>query len=812
MHAVEQRNGQLQREMQRQQQTADERRAQVDRAHAKRVAECEASLRDAAVRARVECDQRLANHDEYHEHQRAEAERRNRATLDARLAECATHRDECAATIASLTARAERDAAALVARTNECEALATRLTARQKSQRACQVDLRRVRAAYDRCASSQRTASSSTAIEPTANPLHASLVECQSRLQATEHAVRDVERRLADAQSDAHAAARRQDECHAQLRACESRYAAHVDDVQADAHAAARRQDECHAQLRACESRYEAHVADAQAAHAQWTQSRVESAQRLAAKQAECDALTRRLEELGRESTRLQSAYAHVHAQCEASAREVERLTTWTHVQSTEASAQRDAHAAQQRDLVAQHAAQQRDLVAQHEACDLDRCERLDEYERRIHAVQSEHGHCRRRLDDAMAEAEAEKAAHAATKAQTTRQLADLQAALHRSASTHALDRDAVETLTAQLAHAAQALEASDERHHAHVARLAERERDLGRRVAEWEAVRAAQYDAIVRAAAPRTPPTTVERGSSPAPPVVVRANASEAPWSGAPRKRRRPTPDGDAAPDVDDLDADDDVRAGRRDRTSEASLAQRLRASEALVHSARSERDDERAALRQRTRELAEAEHRLDELRARLQAMDARTPMVDEETPASDADADADDPNEPNEPLANDLNADDVASWNETNHSWCVRSQFARSLSELHAAHKELDDVSCQCYAKHNVSCRSVESDSPYPLRCVSVDNLSPCSPTSGRKLRGEATFDGKSPLFYKFGRYASTKPVRGRSFTDPDVVDEHQRRVVAQLGVGAVVVPSVKSTRVLRSHSNANRHALDA
>jgi hypothetical protein len=205
---------------------------------------------------------------------------------------------------------------------------------------------------------------------------------------------------------------------------------------------------------------------------------------------------------------------------------------------------------------------------------------------------------------------------------------------------------------------------------------------------------------------------------------------------------------------------------------------------------------------LRQRTSELAEATSQLHVLQDYKRQMEALASPVEalaspvdgfdvhrEEASAQENDGDDVDPS------SSDLNVDDKRSWNDTNRSWCTNSTVVKSKDSLHTANKTLDDVSCQCYAQHNISCRSARTDSTYPLRCVAIGDLSPCE--RGRRFSGKATFDGKKHLFFKLGRYSTTTPDQTRSFTDGSVIEEN-RVFLAQ-----APPDDTDTTRKLRSSS---------
>lgn len=271
-------------------------------------------------------------------------------------------------------------------------------------------------------------------------------------------------------------------------------------------------------------------------------------------------------------------------------------------------------------------------------------------------------------------------------------------------------------------------------------ARLAERERDLSLRLAEYER-KSAQYDECARALDQQR-----ER--------ILRAQSSHAETAVMKTLESR----------IKRLEA------------SERELAEQLRACEERCRAAQVGHDE----CRQR---LMAADARLRECRETTQRdASAPTAIADDEEGAADDASDS-----------GGLTADDRASWDETNQAWCNGSRFARRLDALHASGKDVGDVSCQCYASHNVSCKSVDGSSSFPLRCVSVDNLSPCE--RGGSQSGKRTSDGKTALYYKFARYASSQPPKAdRTFRDAEVVAENQRRRASSGG---------PSTRPLRQSS---------
>lgn len=255
-------------------------------------------------------------------------------------------------------------------------------------------------------------------------------------------------------------------------------------------------------------------------------------------------------------------------------------------------------------------------------------------------------------------------------------------------------------------------------------ARLAERERDLSLRVAEYER-KSAQYDECARALDQQR--ERLRAQSSHAETAVMKTLESH----------------------IKRLEA-----SGRE-------LAEQLRACEERCRAAQVGHDE----CRQR---LMAADARLRECRETTATHDASAPtaIADDEDDAADDASDS-----------GGLTADDRASWDETNRAWCSGSRFARRLDALHESGRDVGDVSCQCYASHNVSCKSVDGSSDYPLRCVSVDNLSPCE--RGGSQSGKRTSDGKTARYYKFARYASSQPPNAdRTFRDAEVVAENQRR----------------------------------
>ena len=847
LRVVEHRNGELIREMQELKHVDDERLAQTQRAHSNRVEEMAARLRDAMVRFRVECDERLAARDDAHERRRLETELLDREKLDAAHATLATQRAQCAETIASLTTGAQQDAAALVAKTDERDALVKRLDALEHNHSACMAEWMQARSDYESCAREltrrHRSNQNQSQLEETAKHLHARLVECQSRMQ-------NADRATDDARSKLHDATLRQRQCQERLE------------------------------------RAEAQAAEARATHAQWTQFQAEAVRALASKQAEHDALTTRIAGLEHEAATLRCEYATMHEQHAQRVRDVESLRRASHVQSADSDARLRAQ-------VLEHGRLQGELHA-----------RLDECAMRIHSLQAESESCRQRLVEAKAEVEADKMARADVESQHARWMVEMQAEVQRLASEYARDldaaqaqwaqrhddtvlhlaskqaendaltahlaalghdadtlrseyatihhryeqsvrdveslrhsshvqsadsdarlsalrvrleeyearihsvqaesdncqrrldevqtelvveqsarsrdRDAVHALTEQLERASTALDALGDQHRTQQARLIESERSLNRHVAELACVRA-QYDNYMREEdaarlGRRLHAPSVERGTSPMPPAVA---SFDAPLPSAPRKRRR-----SSMPCAESADVE---VSGRTEKT----LEQWLRESEALVQGARAERDDERARSKQLTSELAEATSQLHVLREHQRRMEALvSPPVDAVGVHID---DADDVNP-----SSDLNSADEESWNDTNRTWCARSAVVKSDDVLRRANKTIDEVSCQCYAEHNISCRSTTANSPYPLRCVAVGDLSPCSLSRG--FSGKPTFDGKKDLFFKLGRYSSTKPdTVKRSFTDDDVVDEN-RRFLAQ-EAPPVDAKTVETSRVLRS-----------
>jgi chromosome segregation ATPase len=875
IRVVEQQNGELMREMRQRQNAEDERRTQTERAHSSHIEEMAARLRDAMVRSRVECDERLAARDESHERRRLETELLDREKLDAAHATLATQQAQCAAKIASLTTRAKQDAAALVeTTTNERNALAERLDALERHNSACQAEWSRARRDYEKCAEEltrlhRSNQATNSQLEDTATQLHAQLGECQSRLQTAERATDDALSQWNDATL-------RQRQCQERLE-------------RAETHATL-----CTKRLVECEARYTAQSADARATHAQWAQFHAEAVQQLASKQAEYDALNTHLAVLEHGAATLQSEYATIHDQHAKSVREVASLRRASSAQSADSDARLQAQ------------------VVEHERTQKELRDRLEECNRRIHSLQDESENCLQRLAEANAEVEAEKMARAEVESQHARQMVEMQAevqqlaseytrhldavhaqwtqrheetvrhleskqaecdaltarlagleneeetlrsahatlskrhaqvvresnvqsadsdarlaALHAQLDDHVRliesvqgesdhcrlrlheaqaelvaeqnaryrDREEVHALTEQLERASTALDALEYQHRVQQERLIESEQSLNLHVAELASVRA-QYDDYMREDAmrlelrPHAP--SVEHGTSPMPPAVA---SFDAPRPIAPRKRRRSTPDVESA-DVDES------RVGRMSGSAETTLEQRLRESEALVQSARAERDEERVMLSQRTSDLAEATRQLHGLQDYIRRVEALASPVEALAPPVDGvDVHRDEaraPEDDGDPSSSDLNVADEESWNDTNRSWCANSTVVKSNDSLRMANKTLDDVSCQCYAQHNISCRSAHAESKYPLRCVAIGDLSPCE--RGRRFSGKATCDGKKDLFFKLGRYSTTQPQpdQTRSFTDGSVIEEN-RVFLAQ-----EPPDDTKTTRKLRSSSH--------
>ena len=100
------------------------------------------------------------------------------------------------------------------------------------------------------------------------------------------------------------------------------------------------------------------------------------------------------------------------------------------------------------------------------------------------------------------------------------------------------------------------------------------------------------------------------------------------------------------------------------------------------------------------------------------------------------------------------DFTREDVCAWDQNTREWCLGSKGVKSANELARLNKNADDLSCACYARHNVACKG----STFSTRCVSNDNLLPCTQfTDFRKTK--KTHDGlSSDRYFKHGRISHT------------------------------------------------------
>jgi len=143
------------------------------------------------------------------------------------------------------------------------------------------------------------------------------------------------------------------------------------------------------------------------------------------------------------------------------------------------------------------------------------------------------------------------------------------------------------------------------------------------------------------------------------------------------------------------------------------------------------------------------------------------------------------------------DLTQDDIDRLTDVNRDWCLNSKAVKRHSDPPDG-LTLDDLTCECYAHHSVSCNTV-ADATYKARCVATRG-SPACTTHANFEEGHATWDGAKFRHFKMARRSSRmtqKPPASKKVapTPPTERAAHvlrSGRVRTTPGSGFVTVPT--------------------